>query len=347
VKKKVKGQKDAAPAQSAKASAPTIDPWRALPHGLVPRASSWAWGLFCFTCGVVYFYTGIAKTEAAWLDGSTLQNITRDGETMPWAVVAFMWIGIRGADFWWVMGHGMVALQWTVAVGYWLAPLRDHASTPWLKKLASAWGTLALVLALSFHVLAELIGLEIGWFSYYMVLIALGVLLPASWVSFVMLMASLPTRKIAESSASSPPPSMAVVLGMGVAAIGLLVVAGSIVDLPGATMACGAVGVATLIGAMWQLRAASPESMPAALRIAQVWLAICVVGAGLLVGMISMTEGRYDYWRFAGGDFRRRAECSRAIAAYQAANRYAPSAADRRDEHITRLRARIESGECE
>ncbi|MFO0685541.1 MAG: hypothetical protein U0234_26005 [Sandaracinus sp.] len=186
----------------------------------------------------------------------------------------------------------------------------------------AAIGTLALVLAVTFHIGAEYIGLQIGWFSYYMIGLALVALTPASWLALIAAVVTRPVRS-GEPSLLDRTPILAPALGVLAVAAGVW--AGTDIDLPGsyaAGLLLGVAGLAAGLGAMFR-PAWRPSLGRGALSVA-VALPLC---------WLTMTSGteRYDFYRFAGGDFRRRHEYASAVIAYRQANRYAPP--DERDEH--------------
>lgn len=180
---------------------------------------------------------------------------------------------------------------------------------------AIAW--LALPTALSFHVGADLIALEIGWFSLYMIALAFVVFLPGTWVTSIVRIGHALTQRAHGPALAS----MWLPLAMG--AILAMLFVGHDADLPGAFGATGLVAVglfATLVGTMtgrWPIA-----------RIVSVASA-ALFAAVIVYATLHRGEGRYDFYRFAGGDFRRRGELEQAEAAYVRANRHAPPGQNR------------------
>jgi hypothetical protein len=188
--------------------------------------------------------------------------------------------------------------------------------------LLSVLASLSLVAALSFHAGAEYIGLQIGWFSYYMIALALVALTPAHWLAAAARVVTAPART-RESGPFDRIPVLAPVLGL--AGAGAAAWAGVDIDLPGAYPAAVAVGLASLaLGVATLLRPLERAAFGRACA------ALCI---GMLACWASMTHGqeRYDFYRFAGGDFRRRHEYQRALDDYREANRYAPPGESRED----------------
>lgn len=177
----------------------------------------------------------------------------------------------------------------------------------WMRIVTS----IALVAALSFHIGAEYLGLEIGWFSYYMLALAMIVLLPATWLSALLFGLTTLVRGPTTGTRSVP-----VLLVLTLLAGSALFVLGSEADLPGALGACAIVGVLLALLVVPGLQAPKSIHLQAALATA--------VAAGLLFGWLHITESRFDFHRFAGGDFRRRLDYEAALHEYESADRVAP-----------------------
>lgn len=191
--------------------------------------------------------------------------------------------------------------------------------------------TLALVTAVSFHVGAEYLALSIGWFSYYMIAIALATFLPARWLSLAAFVATAPIR--GKSWSSNVPEPVRWVLAV-LAGVASLVVLGQVADLPGAEGA-SAIAVTVLVG----VAIGAAGGLVARSRSIQIALACAVAGLAH-AGWLNATDARFDFYRFAGGDFRRRLEYEAALESYVRANRYAPPG-QRRDDRIEEMRERI------
>jgi hypothetical protein len=190
------------------------------------------------------------------------------------------------------------------------------------------FATIAMLTALSFHVGAEHLELEIGWFSLYMIVAALVVFLPARWLSLLAFVASAPLRRPQPASSTAELPRLVLA---GLAGGTSLVVMGQLADLPGAVPASGlgALALAGTVGAALGRRI--PASV--ALRAATA----CLIAGMAITGWLAVGTARFDYYRFAGGDFRRRLDYEAALGAYERANRYAPPGQSR-DDRIEELR---------
>ena len=212
------------------------------------------------------------------------------------------------------------AAAWT----YFFAP---KGRAGWVRIVCS----MALIAALSFHVGAEYLGLEIGWFSYYMLLISMIVLLPGTWLSTLLFGVTSPVRG-AERGAPSIPVLLVLLLLAGAGLFAL----GKEADLPGAMAAVAIAGAALAVLVLLGRQAPHPQHGHAALAVA--------VASGLLLGWLHLTQARFDFHRFAAGDFRRRLEYQSALTEYESANRIAPhgqSRESRVEEMREALRERV------
>ena len=196
----------------------------------------------------------------------------------------------------------------------------------------SVLASVGMLTAISFHIGAEHLSLAIGWFSAYMILIALVTFLPARWLSLAVFALSAPLRARA-TDWDSPLVVPRLVLA-ALAGGGALVVMGQLADLPGAMNAALLLllVLAIVVGAALGGRLPRREALPFALA--------CALAGTLLSAWVHVSPARFDYYRFAGGDFRRRLEYEEALHAYERANRYAPPG-ESRDDRIDEMRAMI------
>ncbi len=288
-------------------------------------ASAWAYHLACVSFGIVYLFTAFAKSEPQWRSGHALRQIA-PGRMEPFRVLFVdRWEMFSEKAFWELMGTSVILVQIVIFAGYACAPLIDRPSR--LPKIVCA---AALFAALSFHVGAEYLELQIGWFSYYMIVAALVVLVPGPVVSWVARGLTAPLRLVAklvgDESVSRP-----AVIAIAATSGAVVYAAGRAADLPGATTAavCAAL-VAVLVTAASLRRGL--------LSHARAWAGATCVAALALWASITFTDVRYDFYRFVGGDMKRRGELEASLEAYEKANRYAPEDANRhRQEDDVRL----------
>jgi hypothetical protein len=338
-----------------------------------PRRTSGAWGysFASVSIAIVYFYTGISKTEPNWRSGVALQNIA--GERLaPYQQWAESALGMDEATFHPLMGFGVIAVQWVIAAGYLVAPLRDRH---WLFAIP---GWIAFFAAMSFHLGAEYLGLEIGWFSWYMMMTACIFLLPGSALDAIGRIVTWPGRAIAiafpalegdrkkagarrtepprgktkkkarkagvaehapvvaeKPAPQAKPVSLGAVLPVGIGAMIIVPVAGQLLDLPGA-LAAG-IGASIALAGFVAWRILKHDG-----RGARPMIAAASVAALAMWLAIAMSDVRYDFYRRLGSQNRRQQHWEAAYEAYKRANRYAPEG-ESRERQMNEARERMEA----
>ena len=293
-----------------------------------PRRSAPAARLLAALCAIVYAFTALSKTEPQWLHGEVLQRIHRDGAPLQPLLDLAAALGLSPETAWLLGGLGVVAVQVVIAAGYSAAALTSESS-----RVGRPLRWAALPLALLFHAAADHLGLKIGWFGGYMMLIAIVMLAPEPWVRAV---AAVPAALAARARRLDhipvrPPIAWSAAIGACAAAAAVA----SQHDLPGALAA----GVIASGGALILIGLAAREGgPPVAVRHA---LAVAAV-AFALHATFEVTPTRYDYWRFVGGDALRRGDLDAAVLAYARANTHAPPGGGRWNEveQVRSLRAR-------
>jgi hypothetical protein len=324
--------------------------------GDIVHTSAWAYALVAFTCAVVYAWTAVSKTEPDRRAGHALREITRASHPLEPFETWFVEHGATHEGFWSMMGSSVILLQMVIALGYVLAPRRDTVAS----KLMPVVCGVALFAALNFHVGAEFIKLRIGWFSWYMIAMALVAFLPARalhWLLFLPaeiqrgILSDLPAllrgaRKAGPDGGEAAPVAPiprpippAVPIAMSIAAAILLVLMGRLVDVPGAIPAMAIAAIALVAGTVW-------ASLQPSVRRPIPYVVAAASGALLMWLSIGATEVRYDFYRFMGGDARRRGEIEVAIESYEKAARYAPHGkwTRKRQERLDELRRRHAAG---
>ncbi len=376
-KKRGKAKREAAPAAPDPEKKPARGPSPlARPY---PFVSAWSYVLLCGSTAIVYAYTAYSKTDPEWLSGASLRAVIHypadgvvPGETANVVVRAFHFVlealGEDGPLFWFAMGHSVVLVQIVISAGYLLAPWRDA----WKGVLAHVFFAVALFTALSFHVGAELMGLEIGWFSYYMIGYALVMFLPGEPLVAVARAVLWPKGErygiegvIVRVGAALAVGWLGVVLEQPLLGwITLLVLTGSFARVASRAtwlpsldalpetvpLLLAGLGAVALVAVGWfaDLPGAREASVVAAVLLGAGVVAALVAHGharalhGYAIGALAAALGlavcvvssdvRWDYWRNVAGDHRRRGEVEEAYVAYVKANRYAPEGDDRRDE---------------
>jgi len=282
-----------------------------------------------FTCGIVYTFTAVSKSEADWRAGRVLVRLSGSeppGSATPGALdplrdLLMSLFGLPEVPVWALIAQSVIALQIVAALGYFAAAGRDaHGG----RARAFACG-LALVAVLSFHAFAELGGMfDIGWFSYYMLWLGAVLLSPMAWVAWLARLVSWPALRIDDwlfGAAFEPRPSRVLVQLLATAA--LCVAVGVSLDLPGALWA--AVLMSLLIVG-WGALQVSASFLGSAQRLS-------IAGAlSTLVCLLSISrsDARYDYYRWAGGELRSLGAWPEALSMYRKAEQHARPGRSRR-----------------
>jgi len=287
----------------------------------VPPAPALAWGYasLCVTCAIVYFYTAITKMSPDWREGHALRRIGRSEAFRALEQQAtsdgLPLVGTFTADeFWEFMAHNAILVQLVTCVGFLLAARIDVLS----RRLALVVGAFSLA-PLSFHIGAERLSLEIGWFSFYMLMVVVVVFLPKEAVRAIVAGLSAPARKLSSTlrarrkDVTDDPRFEAGVFAFvgGAVVVGVLLN----VDLPGDLGAGIGAALVLVAAAFWAVRSGRAS-------LVRGWSAAAIVAGLTLWVSIANTDVRFDYYRFVGGDHRRRGELEEALDAYVKANRY-------------------------
>ncbi|MEM9864551.1 MAG: HTTM domain-containing protein [Myxococcota bacterium] len=268
---------------------------------------AWGYVSITVTCAIVYFYTAVTKLSPDWRNGDALSRIGRSEAFDALKARALEGMGpfdaVDAATFWSVMAKGAIAVQLVSAAAFLLASTQDRKGRSWLAALALA--------PLSFHVGAETMGLSIGWFSYYMLAVVVVLFAPRSAIEAAAAAIAPAMAKASDALAKAlTGPRQYVALAVGALITAVLMME---VDLPGALGAAFYIGaVLFFVGVFAHRRRTQRGPLGVAF------------GAAAIFAFISLTATsvRYDYYRFVGGDHRRRGEYAEALNAYEKANRY-------------------------
>jgi hypothetical protein len=125
------------------------------PPGRPPRLRSWALRLFLVQLGILYLWAAVAKVDPPWLDGTLLRwqiegdldpaTPSRAGSALVrWAATTL------GFGF---LAHAILAVELVLAIAIW----------------QRRWWYVALPLGVGLHAGIELVDLDIGLFSYFMI----------------------------------------------------------------------------------------------------------------------------------------------------------------------------------
>lgn len=199
-----------------------------MPHrGKDERGEAWAFQLVAATNGIMYLFAAITKLEPQWLSGATIRYIVEHGRLervgLPTALHMALAIGA-------IVGEVVIML------GYF-----GRLRSPPLRRLM----TLAWVVSLGLHIGIEVVGLHIGAFSFYMLIVATAFLAPSSWLAWSSRYRSS-WRRLLDTATPRDPKLVILVL---VIACLLLVVTGKLVqpDVRSAVPAAVGLSAAALI----------------------------------------------------------------------------------------------------
>jgi len=278
---------------------------------------SWGFPLLCVSTAVMYFFAAFAKTQEEWRDGTALRSVV--GAKASEVQGIFADLGIEAATGWEMASLGVVLVQVFIGIAYLLAPLKRGKGH---HILCAA----ALFSACSFHGGAEWMELKIGWFSYYMIALAVFTFTPDAvwefawervakpvWARWCLIAARVPAEYRAPFC------------------LLLLLVASVFVvyaDLP------GVLGVSILMAVVVIL--AMINDATRAIHFA----AGALLAGSLMWFTFGQNESRYNYYRYTGGDASRvvplvsdvelkRELLETAIISYEKANQYAPEGQSR------------------
>jgi hypothetical protein len=302
----------------------------ALRAGDVGRTvTAWAHRLVAVTLAIVYLFASASKFEARWHGGSALEALARGKP--PFAAIEGIaaGAGISGAAFWTLASYGVTAAEIVIALGYLLC---TGGAQPRARRRWIGWGAFACAVAL--HVEVEQLGLQIGWFSFYMLLAACVFFLPEAWLGRAASFVTWPARRASARLGDAIARPRATILAT-IGACAAWALAGAAIDLPGASRAGAAGALATGIFAAHAL-ARGREREGTRCAIASFAAAVaCFV-------TITASPVRFDFYRYLGGDLKRRGDLAAALAAYEKAERYATGDRSRRKE-LEDLRRRLAS----
>ena len=286
-------------------------------------ARGFGFPLLATTIGIMYTYTALAKLDWNWLEGHTIQTLSGSSSAMAPLLAAAGAFGLTQEQTWSAIAVTTIGVELAIAVGYLLAPVQDRGVHRWLR--AYLWFAWALAMAL--HIGIESIELRIGWFSFYMLALGCGYLLPLSVVDKLVTALTWPAQTASKRLSPKPEPAQSAgswlaLLG-GLATVALIGVVCEIVDFPGArpfgfTAMVGVAGVAT-----WNTIRGQRSRLPG------MFTAVGITALLLLIAVTSSST-RFDFYRRLGKDYSRQREIELAIEAYEKADNYAPAGESRR-----------------
>lgn len=298
----------------------------------VPMSAGFGYPLLASTIAIVYAYTALAKCDALWTTGYTIRRISQVEDLVAPVLAKVTALGVSEASFWAFFATSVIPLEAAIAVGYAISSQRDRAPTR--AHVAVAWAT--FLLGFMLHLGAEAMSLDIGWFSYYMLVLAAVYGLPARWLMGLAVLFVRPTLWLRARAQEverdlAPRPWLAALVALGVGA--LAITAAMDVNLPGVGPAMWLVALVLVGFAGYALTEGEATRV---VRPALVTAAACAV----MWLTLTQSEVRWDFYRYLGGDLSRRGQLEAALDAYETGEAYAPQGKSR-GEKIRKLRRQL------
>ncbi len=241
---------------------------------------------------IVYLFTAITKIDRDWLNGWALQRQISTPEVREFVVFFGELVGVDGYA---LTAHSVMIWQALVAASFLIPKLRPFACIT---------GPL-------FHGMVEVIGLEIQWFSTYMIGLYYLLLFPdrwyaatARWFERPMAPLAVVADRVRHGAAAARVRSPWAVRAGAVAAGGLVWAA----PLPGSELAGVAVAGFVLLAAQ-----EAPLSRGA--------LGVQILAAALVLAVPVFSGSAYDFYRYQGSDLLRQGKVAEATDAYRQAVR--------------------------
>ena len=205
-----------------------------------PMTSAWSYALLAAIIAIVYGYTAITKCDLQWLSGQTFKSIGGTDTVFQPAISVLAHIGLPESAFWILISIGIVILESIVMLGY-LAAARCADSTQRWRRMGcmGMW-----LVSMALHLGIELVGLQIGFFSYYMVLLATVFFFPAKWLIAIGWLCAQPYRHFESYSQQLMAARLKGIVGwclqaiLAIALVGFTYLVASVANLPGAISAC-------------------------------------------------------------------------------------------------------------
>jgi len=150
--------------------------WYYSPERVAPPVlrDGFGFSLLGATIAIVYTFASIAKLDKNCVQGHTILQISKAGELFAAPAAFAARHGIDHDRFFSLLATAVIPQELALACCYLVAVHRDRLQS----RTADGICTLGFVLAVVLHVGAEAMGLQIGWFSYYMLALACCFLLP-------------------------------------------------------------------------------------------------------------------------------------------------------------------------
>lgn len=269
------------------------------------RVRHWGLRLIYVQIALMYFWTGVTKTDPTWLTGATMDALTHDVAIR--AQITRL-EGVLGL----ARGEGYMVVAHFVMLGELLAPLAFLFRRLWIP---------GLLIVPWFHVGVEVLGFDIELFSYYMIALDLILLSPDGFWRWLRTslggVSSLAAKLQRPWPAENTARMILALLTAAIAGYGA-----SRLPVEGDDALGVLIGAFTLL-ALWPI----PRLAPRAPIYAAVMQLLIVA---TMVGSVFHFESLYDMYRLWGGDLRRRGDLEAAAQKYAIANTLMPGEPARR-----------------
>lgn len=257
--------------------------------------SAWAWVALGWLVGVVYVWTAVAKLDHVWQSGAPLQQLSGTA----WLIRPLA--NLAGETIWPLAAKATVIVELVIAAGYALVAWLDRRRTAGAACIRVA----VLVSAVALHVSFEFAGLKIGWFSWYMLLLAVAYFMPPRWTPAVGEALAAFARPL-DRILVEPPGRLSAhpvnALFPAAVAVGLIAV-GYWLDLPG-SLWVGALGAAAMLVCRQSYK--MPQAAP-----------VFLLAGVLMATSVASSNARSQYYSYRLAEMHRqgRTDACRALLA--------------------------------
>ena len=257
-----------------------------------PLTSAWGYRLLGATVGVIYVYTSLAKADAEWCGGHTLQKVGNTTAVLQPIAQIFTSLGGTRDLFWSALATFVIPLELCIAASYFIAVRQDEPA----RKKTRWWCCFAWLLAIGLHLNNEMMNLSIQWFGYYMMFVASMFFLPARLLMAAAMVFALPAVWLEDkltltSENRKPSERMLVRFALAILAAAMLVVVASFAGVPGAALMMPV--IATTVGIIGLVSAARNKG---SLR----FIISTILAAGVMLLAIAQSDMRFDYYDIKG-----------------------------------------------
>ena len=284
--------------------------------------SSWSFLMLGATLAIAYAFAAISKSDASWRSGQTLEMLSGSNRYLLGIVDLATACGLSAAAVWKFIARSVIAAEWLAAATYLALPPRMGDQQRWMDRLR----LLAWAMIVGLHLGIEMLGFQIGWFSWYMVLAASCFLLPNGCFALLARVAAMLPRVLARrlgvDRRSTNKPGISI-YGFVMAGLGILLLSflGKSADLPGTSYACVLAGVAVLGLALYGQISPNAGWKPLPLFVATA-PAIAAMSMAVLLSSV-----RAEYYLELGSEWERTQQPNQALTAYKKALDYCHRAA--------------------